>query len=196
MVNYKEYLGEYYLRENIMNEELKNAYGLVSLLVISEVYNSKNPYALDELVTEGINDILGKLGLSLHKHNPGVIEYIKLFTKGVGKIIYAAIKGDKDGVKNIAKTLKKEDVIDFILKLDMLTLHVITGPIHMIDALTGWDLSVHIKKTANSAGNMLGDLKKTISELKYLIKKTFMKEVQQIAFNKVKEIEQIIPKKI
>ena len=32
--------------------------------------------------------------------------------------------------------------MDILMRLDLITLHAITGPIHIIDALTGWHIGV------------------------------------------------------
>lgn len=123
----------------------------------------------DELV-EGINDWLGKVGMKLHKGD-GIIDYIKQFTGGAGKLILAAIKGDKKKVKEIADSLEKEKVVDFLLKLDMATMHVVTGPIHFIDAITGWDLMVNLKHAAHGASDLLKGFYDAIKKVKDTIVK-------------------------
>ena len=40
-------------------------------------------------------------------------------------------------------------MLDFLLKLDMATLHVLTGPLHTIDAITGWHLWANVKDKAD-----------------------------------------------
>lgn len=98
-----------------------------------------------------LNKQLNKLGLKVHKTR-GLIDIIKDFGIGFGQLLVAAVKGDKAKVKQIAKSVTKEDFLDFLLKLDMATLHVVTGPIHMIDAITGWDLWANVKQKAQAAG--------------------------------------------
>jgi hypothetical protein len=92
--------------------------------------------------------------MKLHKGD-GIIDYIKQFSTGAGKLVLAAIKGDKEKVKEISKSLDKAKVVDFLLKLDMATLHIVTGPIHFIDAVTGWDLMANIKHLSKGAKDIL-----------------------------------------
>ena len=94
--------------------------------------------------------------MGLHvKKGKGLIQYFAAFTKGAGAMILAMLKGDTDKVKAISKTVKKQDIIHFLLQLDQATLHLVTGPIHMIDAITGWhigaDLGALTKKSAELA---------------------------------------------
>ena len=68
--------------------------------------------------------------------------------KHIGKVIWYAMKaavGNEEDKQKLIRIIKETKIsssqlIDFLLKLDMLTLHAITGPIHMIDAVTGWHL--------------------------------------------------------
>ena len=114
---------------------------------------------------ESIHDWLAKAGLKLHKSD-GIIDYVIQFTKGAGKIIMAAFNEDAEEVKKIANSLKKETVVDFLLKLDMATMHIITGPIHFIDAITGWDLMSNISAVAKKAESKLKLFYKAIQTVK------------------------------
>ena len=66
----------------------------------------------------------------------------------------AIINKDGEAAKNVLKGLKKEDVLDFLLNLDMATLHIVSGPIHTIDAITGWHLWANVKDKAKGAKNI------------------------------------------
>jgi hypothetical protein len=109
------------------------------------MFNLVVAMSFNEDLNEGkIDNFANKFGMKIHKSN-GLIDYIKKFTMATGKLLLAAIKGDAETVKKIATSVTKEEFIDFLLKLDMATLHLITGPIHMIDAITGWDLSANLQ---------------------------------------------------
>ena len=123
--------------------------------MINESYDMERlTEAQEEALVESINDWLGKVGMKLHKGD-GIIDYLKGFTKGAGEMIMAAIKKDEKKVKEIAGRMDKAKVVDFLLKLDMATMHIVTGPIHFIDAVTGWDLMANIKHAAEGAKDML-----------------------------------------
>ncbi len=136
-----------------------------------------------------VKDFLPKLGLHASKAGPGLIGMLKKAGSTMAKFFWYAMKasmGDKEAkqrVKEMAnKEIKKEDLINFLLKLDQMTMHLITGPIHMIEALTGWHIGAHIKsdtqammaKTKDAiehlidlSKGMAGDVKKKILQYVY-----------------------------
>ena len=95
--------------------------------------------------------LLKKAGIHVSQSD-GLIQYLWKANKNIARLLYHAFKaqkGDeesKERVKEIMKSVKAEQVIDVLLKLDQLTLHMITSPIHIIDSLTG----THIWATLNS----------------------------------------------
>jgi hypothetical protein len=106
-------------------------------------------YFIDNPLNEGIekyekdiNTVLSKIGLKAHK-SKGLIAILKDMGKNMGMLVYHMIKAyngneiSKEKVKELSKTIKKEDFMNLLLRLDMLTLHMLSGPIHMFDALTG-----------------------------------------------------------
>lgn len=140
----------------------------------------------ESMITEEIDfrSALEKIGFKAHKSGPGVIGMIMKAGKQVAKVLYQAFltakdpsKENKEKLKQTLKDskIKKEQIIDFVLNLDMLTLHLISGPIHMIEALTGWHIWANIKKTAKDT---IDRIKSALSELKAAAK-TAMGTVRQ-----------------
>jgi len=158
MLTFKEF------NESIKNEELvaemQDKIALIMYMVenediITESVDFENlTEAQEGMIIEGVNDWLSKVGMKLHKGN-GIIDYLASFTKGAGKLIMAAIRKDEKTVKGLLNSIKKEEVLDFLLKLDMATMHIVTGPIHFIDAVTGWDLMANLKGAAETAKDKL-----------------------------------------
>ena len=96
-------------------------------------------------------------------------------------------EGYKEKMKDVVTKVQKEDVIDVLLKLDVLTLHAITGPIHMIDALTGW----HIGPMVKAAVLKIDDrAKKALEHLNVLKNKTMGATQKRIGkfLNQLKQI--------
>lgn len=150
---------------------------IISLLVLMEHLDTLDlmSESIDEqLVTiaEGINDHLNKVGFKLHK-SKGILDYIKSFAGGVGKVMFHIIKGDLDKAKELIKSISKEDILDFLYKLDLGTLHLFTGPIHMIDAWTGWDLAVNLKSHMEKGEGITDIIKKELQKVKEYISKLF-----------------------
>lgn len=124
--------------------------------------NEAMPAALTKLFDatgNAINSTLKKLGLHAHKGNKSLLAALAQATKPVAKLFWLALKAQVGGqtpemeeaIKAALKDVKKADWMELMLKLDTLSLHLITGPIHMIDALTGWHIGadLHHGKTAS-----------------------------------------------
>lgn len=157
-MTFKTYIDNIKLQEDFEDK-------ITMLLYLSENSEFLNESQSEQDINESIDDWLAKVGMKLHKGN-GLVDYIVQFSKGAGKLILAAIKGDKEEVKKIAKSLDKSKVIDFLLKLDMATMHVVTGPIHFIDAVTGWDLMADIEGAAKKAESKIKVFKDAILKVK------------------------------
>jgi len=124
-------------------------------------------YALDaNVITESkLHDVLKKAGLHLGK-SKGLLDHLKAAGKGLFKMFVAAVKGDKDELKAVIRTIKKEDVLDFLLKLDQATLHLITGPLHFIEAVTGWHLWAALNKANSKVKDVAAKIKSAIAAVK------------------------------
>jgi hypothetical protein len=184
-----------YLEEKKLSEEFQDK--IMLLIYLSENDNLNESYNLEILtesqkleLIEGVNDWLNKVGLKLHKGD-GIIDYLIGFSKGAGQLIMAAIKKDEKKVKEIASKMSKEKVIDFLLKLDMATMHVVTGPIHFIDAVTGWDLMADLKGAAETAKDKLNAFYNAMKKVKDSIavvlsgdkKQKMLKAASRIEYN-------------
>ena len=120
---------------------------------------------------------LEKIGLEV-EYNPrgGLIQMFTKIGKTVGKIIYLATRvsfgdeGRKPELIKLLKQTKREDIIDFLLKLDLATAHVVTAPLHMIDALTGWELKAVIHKITKSADVIQVKVKHAIEDIRGAVK--------------------------
>lgn len=174
---------------------------------ISDIYNLMEvaSFMESDILNEGIEDwgkniraLAGKLGLHIGRSD-GLISYITKAGKNIGQLIWYALKattGDEQAkakVKEIAnKEIKKEDVLDFLLKLDMATLHTLTGPIHIIDAITGWHLWANVGHTSKDiidrakiaienlekiTKQAKGKLKKKVSSILHKLKKLLILEL-------------------
>jgi hypothetical protein len=97
------------------------------------------------------SSILNKLGFEVKKEK-GLLHTMKNVSKGTKDLIWYTFKlyqGNEEyrqKIIDLYKSIDKEEVIDVLLRLDMLTFHTITGPIHMLDAITGWHLVPNLKR--------------------------------------------------
>ena len=119
----------------------------------------------DTVILENVFKDLGKSMIHIKK-GKGLIQHFKAAGAGMAKMFLALIRGDTDEVKRIAKTIKSGDVLDFLLKLDQATLHLITGPLHSLEAITGWHIWANIEKAHASSGKLVDKLRQAIGTLK------------------------------
>lgn len=94
-------------------------------------------------ISKGLKTMLNKLGLKAHKEK-GLIQILIDSGKNTGKLFYHLFKyhtnrDDKhrERIREISSKVTKQNVIDVLLKLDVISLHILTGPIHTLNALTG-----------------------------------------------------------
>jgi len=175
------------IRESIVN--IDEAHDAVLAMVLLEEMDIPEG---DFNMNEGVNDILHKFGLGLEKKAPGVIEYMAKFTSGVGKLVWYAMKRDKKAIKKLSQEFSKEDFLDFLMKLDLVTMHLVTGPIHFINGLTGWELEVEVKHMKAKASNVVDRIKGAINTLKTEVTAYFNPNLQPTIIGKVNDIEKLI----
>ena len=141
---------------------------MIELAYFLDEYNINE--AID--VGKGLKTILTKVGLKAKKEK-GLLQILSGVSKDIGLIFYYLFKYQMTSdeqyrvkIKETIKKVSKEDIVDVLLKLDILTLHVLTGPIHALNALTGWHISVNAMK--NTAQDISQRAKKVLQHLKVL----------------------------
>ena len=116
---------------------------------------------VNEALKLNFKGLLDKFGLHAHKGSAGLIQTLAKVGAHVSKIIFHAIKAptNEESKAKLQELLKKkgtkEELVQFLLQLDQVTLHLVTGPIHMIDALTGWHIGAKIKDKAIDGVGMI-----------------------------------------
>lgn len=177
-------------------EDLKNQDDMLNLLEVA-MFITETPYIVEGEKTKNIikmiKDMIPRLGLSV-KPGRGLIHMLLKASDNIRLLLYHSFmayynndKFHKEKMKDILKNVKKEDFMEFILKLDMVTLHAISGPIHAISAITGWKINVldkrqeeiksKIKKAINSLETLAisvgADIKNKISKYIDALKNLF-----------------------
>ena len=184
--SFKEYLYEKELPIQVQSYVLFEA-------IIEYMDTQLNESSRDELQTllnEGLIDkFLDKIGIEVEK-TEGLIHYFAKFTKGVGKAIYCAILKDKQCVQDVIDQFSKEQFIDFLMKLDLATLHMITGPLHFIAATTGIELNPILKKAEDVP--VIDKIKQSIKFIKDKAKTIVDKALAPIVVKKAEELEKVV----
>ena len=120
------------------------------------LFMSMTPNQLNENVGGGLIKVAKKAGLNIKGGSGrGLLSILSKAGKYMGEVMYYAFKahgGDREArvkLKDLLqKRVSKEELIDFLLKLDAVTFSAITGPINIIDAIMGWNTVANIRKKA------------------------------------------------
>ena len=133
---------------------------------------------------------LKKAGLAVDKHvgGKGLIQILKGVSVHIAQIFITAIKasiGKKSEAKAelkklLSRKVRREEVVDVLLRLDQLSLHLFTGPIHMIDALTGWELAADIHGAGKDVGGRVKTAIKSLDTVKKEIGGSRVKRLDNI----------------
>jgi len=160
--------------DNIINE---------SVVKSSKEFLSK----IGDILNKKVDPVVKKAGLHIETKK-GLLQYLAAATTGVAKLLYYTVdyyynKNDKSKEKMIelAKSVKKEDIIDFLLKLDTLTLHLISGPIHQLDALTGTHIWANIKNKTKNVTDIAKEAIKKVEDLKDHLDGRLRQQLQKYA---------------
>lgn len=139
--------------------------------------------------------LLKTFGLSVHKSDKGILKILAKSSKTMKDVFVLAIKaarGDEEAkvkLKSLLGTkITRSDIVDFILRLDQMTLHLITGPIHVIDSLTGWHIWTDYEE--NSKG-LKSAVKKAIAELER-IASNFSSKIKAELLKYIKGIKELV----
>ncbi len=146
----------------------------------------------EEQINEGIKEWLKTIGITIDK-GPSIIDYAMNFTSKAGMIILAAIQGDKEKIKAIVNTFSKDAFVDFLIALDDITLGIISGPLDLVSALTGWDIHSSIKSVGNKTKQAVKNIQAGIQTVKTNISKIMNPEKQKIININLDNIEKSIP---
>ena len=180
------------LKEQIYITEQKEA--IVSLLEFIVFMEDGESLILSEArgetVKAGLTKVAGKLGISAHGRK-NLLKLIASVGKNTGLALVYAVRshmgqeGAKEKLENILKTANiKSELTDLMLRLDTLTLHLLTGPLHIIDAITGWHLGADIQdktKTPNThVKSALDTILKAASRIKDKPRKTLNRSIEKI----------------
>jgi hypothetical protein len=170
----------------VRSQVSENYSNIINIITALDIIRGCHNVHINEGVMDSVGSILNKIkgmigGSELAKNvetEKGLLSYMKSAGIGGSQILYHAFnvfyhknEESKDKIKELAKSVKKEHIIDILMKLDVLTLHLITGPLHVIEAVTGWSIMGAIKskvepveKQAKQAVHSLESLGKSLDD--------------------------------
>lgn len=173
--------------QNYCNDKWQVENDIYTLLEASMLI--EEPILNENKIINNITNFIKKIGLTVH-HRSGLIHHLKKASTSVSKLIMLAFKNDKEGLKQHIKDnqISKSDVLDVLLKIDVLTLHIVSYPLHIIDAVTGWEIMPAIK---SSTLPIIERAKKAIKEMEYILT-TVTGEVKKTLENHVTKIKELL----
>jgi vesicle coat complex subunit len=185
-----------YLKSN-SQDDYSDAIALIECIVFIEacIDNTLNEGVVDsskaflskigDIFKNKVEPVAKKAGLHIETKK-GLLQYLSSATTSVAKLLYYAVdyyfnknEESKKKMIELAKSVKKEDIIDFLLKLDMLTLHLISGPIHQLDALTGTHIWANIQSKTKNVTDAAKDAIKKIESLKDHLEGSLKSQLQK-----------------
>jgi hypothetical protein len=180
------------LKEHIYITERKEAIAsLLEFIVFMEEGESLIlSEARGESVKAGLSKVASKLGIAAHGRK-NLLKLIASVGKNTGLALVYSIRAHsgnseaKDKLTTILKTANiKSELTDLILRLDVLTLHLLTGPIHIIDALTGWHIGADLQQKAKTPNTHIKTALDTIvnaaTKIKDKPRRTLNKSIEKI----------------
>ena len=130
------------------------------------------------------------------QRNKTLFDYLIDFGKTGGKLILAGIKGDKEKIEELTQKYTKEDFFDFLWKLDLMTLGLITSPLNLIDKFTGWDIKGFLKKKMRTAKSHVKNIVQSIDKLKSDLAIVFKPSQNPDIFNAVDNFKKTLKVKL
>ena len=123
--------------------------------------------------TASIKDIISSYGFSAHKGEGGLFQMLKAAGKQMLAVMIASFRAMRGGAKEKAELkqvikdskINPKQLIHFLLQLDTATMHLVSGPLHMIDAVTGWHIWADIQHKAKETCNHAMDAYKSLTSL-------------------------------
>ena len=163
---------------------------IYTLIYLSTLTNNIN----ETDINEGLKNWLKDVGLNLQQNKTdNIIDYAMDFTSNIGMLVLAAIKRDRHQVKAIADMFDQEAFQDFLLKLDQLTLGLITGPLEFISSITGWNIVGAMDAATKNTKRVLGIINTSINNIKKNIPKIMDNTKQAVIKTHLSNIEINIP---
>jgi hypothetical protein len=170
---------------NFLQQEQTNS--LLEFIILMDISKDINESIVSDIKSK-LTNVLKSTGLHL-KQGKGLIHHLINAEEHVAKLIYHAFMAyykhpfeqqpHKEELKKHVKKVNKEDIIDFFLKLDQLTMHLITGPLHMIDALTGTHLWANVADAVKPVKEKARSAIRSLEELKHELEGKLKTQVQK-----------------
>ncbi|MCK5016105.1 MAG: hypothetical protein KAS32_03455 [Candidatus Peribacteraceae bacterium] len=142
-----------------LNESFLNSVGGISKKVVSILRKGK---AFDDDVEDEGIDVMG-----------GLFPYLKGLGVGGSQMIFHAVNAyynkderSKQKVKELMGSIDKDDLIDGINYMDAILVHLLAGPLHVIETITGWVIIDKVNQKLEPKKRKVRQIIRSIKDLK------------------------------
>lgn len=147
-------------------------------------------------IRNAVTGLLKNIGATTSINSRGLIQYLSKGSTVMAKMLYYAIRGEKDKIEELSSSVSKEDVVDFFMKIDTVALQAIGSPLRIIDTVLGTSMYTELKKRAEPIKRRVETAIKTIEELRKDIENSKLKTQIQNYANGLRRIFELTPMKI
>ena len=140
---------------------------IIAVLEYMLILDAGNEIVLSEQKAENLKSLIGSISKKLGFAGSGRKNLISLLSSisqnaalSVANAIQAQAgrEGAREKLESVLKTSNiKSELIDLVIRADVLTLHMISGPIHIIDAITGFEIADKIREKAEIGSEKIKD---------------------------------------
>jgi len=173
----------------IQEQEVKEKVAM--LLFVMENQDAQ----INEELQEDFGSFMNKLGLP-ERPDKGLIDYFADFTTVAGKVVMSAINGEPDEIRKHAAKITRNDFVDFLVKLDKVTLGIITSPLEIVHSITGWDIEKKLVQLAKGTVSVVKNIHTSIKDLHKEITAIFSPRKAERLNGKLNYISKNVPKSI
>ena len=140
---------------------------IIAVLEYMLILDAGNEIVLSEQKAENLKSLIGSISKKLGFAGSGrknLISLLSSISKNAALSVVYAIQaqagreGAREKLESVLKTSNiKSELIDLVIRADVLTLHMISGPIHIIDAITGFEIADKIREKAEIGSEKIKD---------------------------------------
>jgi len=191
-IRFKQYLNEQVLtEEELMIHEIN----LLQLALALGQYDVIQEDLMTENLWQKTKDVITDFASQFDMRD-SLGKYILKIGNNSGKMLLAAIKGDKERMQELKGRFNREDFFELLYRLDNATLGLLTGPIGLIEEITGIDIKGWLKKQVKSTKKHIQNIISTFDKLKKDVAMVFRPSKHPDVFNAIDDLKKTMKIKL
>ena len=143
---------------------------MIKLAILEVNRKEHNTKVSEELI------YLVESGLNIH-HKDNIISSLQKLSKQIARAFSAYFAGDEEKSKELFLHIGRQELLKFLLLLDLGTLHIISNILHTIDAWTGWEIWHEVEGLLTNANDNIEHFIELMNNIEDDIKIKYNKKV-------------------